>query len=127
MFTIDPQSRQPVYEQIVSQAEEFILRGILSAGAQMPSVRGLSISLCANPNTIQKAYSELDSRGLIFSVPGKGCFVSENAREKVCRARQGRLGELKKLLEELRLAETAKEDIMNILNQVYGGVKNDKN
>lgn len=123
MFTIDPQSRRPVYEQIIAQVEEYILRGILASGAQMPSVRGLSISLAANPNTIQKAYSELDSRGLIYSVPGKGCFVSEDAKEKVCRARQGRLSELKKLLEELKLAETSKEEILKILNEVYGGAE----
>lgn len=121
MFSIDPQSRRPVYEQIITQVEEYILRNILPAGAQMPSVRGLSISLSANPNTIQKAYSELDSRGLIYSVPGKGCFISSNAREKICKARQGYVSQLKKLLEELKLAETPKDEIMQILNQVYGG------
>lgn len=123
MFTIDPQSRRPVYEQIIAQVEDYILRGILASGTQMPSVRGLSISLAANPNTIQKAYSELDGRGLIYSVPGKGCFVSEDAKERVCRSKQGRLGELKKLLEELKLAETAKTEILKILNEVYGGAE----
>ncbi len=121
MFSIDPQSRQPVYEQIVSQAEDYILRGILQPGNQMPSVRSLSISLSANPNTVQKAYSELDNRGLIYSVPGKGCFVSEEARQKVCRFKHGRLGELKKLLEELRLAETPKEEILKLIEKIYGG------
>lgn len=123
MFSIDPQSRRPVYEQIIAQVEEYILRGILAAGTQMPSVRGLSISLAANPNTIQKAYSELDNRGLIYSVPGKGCFVSADAKEKVCHARQSQLSELKKLLEQLKLAETAREEIVTILNQVYGGAE----
>ena len=122
MFIIDPQSRQPVYEQIILQAEEYILRGILLPGSQMPSVRSLSISLSANPNTIQKAYSELDNRGLIYSVPGKGCFVSEDAKQRVCSSKQGRLSELKKILEELRLAETPKEEITKLIEQIYGGV-----
>lgn len=121
MFSIDLQSRRPVYEQIIAQVEEYILRGILKPGEQMPSVRGLSISLSANPNTIQKAYSELDNSGLIYSVPGKGCFVSEDAKEKVCRARQGRLDELRELIRELKLAETAKEEIQKVVNEVYGG------
>ena len=122
MFIIDPQSRQPVYEQIILQAEEYILRGILLPGSQMPSVRSLSISLSANPNTVQKAYSELDSKGLIYSVPGKGCFVSEDAKQRVCSSKQGRLSELKKLLEELRLAKTPKEEITKLIEQIYGGV-----
>ena len=122
VFSIDPQSRQPVYEQIILQAEEYILRGILKPGSQMPSVRSLSILLSANPNTVQKAYSELDNKGLIYSVPGKGCFVSEDAKQKVCSSKHGRLGELKKILEELKLAETPKEEITKLIEQIYGGV-----
>ena len=69
MFMIDPMSRQPVYEQIIRQMERFILSGMLAPGDQLPSVRSLSLELSINPNTIQKAYSELDVRGIIYSVP----------------------------------------------------------
>ena len=65
MFMIDPMSRQPVYEQIIRQMERFILSGMLAPGDQLPSVRSLSLELSINPNTIQKAYSELDVRGII--------------------------------------------------------------
>ena len=60
MFHIDPLSRKPVYEQIIDQMERFVLTGLMKPGTQLPSVRSLSMELSINPNTIQKAYSELD-------------------------------------------------------------------
>ena len=72
MFQIDALSRVPVYEQLVDQMEKLVLSGLLKAGDPMPSVRSLSLDLLINPNTIQKAYSELDRRGILMSVPGKG-------------------------------------------------------
>ena len=65
MFHIDPLSRKPVYEQIIDQMERFVLTGLMKPGTQLPSVRSLSMELSINPNTIQKAYSELDARGVI--------------------------------------------------------------
>ena len=72
MFVIDVMSRVPVYEQIINQVEEQIMTGILKEGDKMPSVRSLSVKLSTNPTTIQKAYSELDRRQMIVTVPGKG-------------------------------------------------------
>ena len=73
MLYIDVMSRTPVYEQIITQIEKLIGAGIMKEGEQLPSVRSLSIQLSVNPNTIQKAYGELDAKGIIGSVPGKGC------------------------------------------------------
>ena len=78
---IDSMSRQPVYEQIVDQVEQMILSGLMRPGEQLPSVRSLSLELSINPNTIQKAYAELDGRGIIYTLPGRGGFVSQNAPE----------------------------------------------
>ena len=78
MFQIDSLSRTPVYEQIITQAEQLVAREILKPGDALPSVRTLSITLGINPNTIQKAYSELDRRELIVSVAGKGCFIRQD-------------------------------------------------
>ncbi len=71
MFVIDVMSRVPVYEQIINQVEEQILTGLLNSGDKMPSVRSLSVSLSINPNTIQKAYTELDRKAYSHS-SGKG-------------------------------------------------------
>ena len=81
MFQIDTMSRIPIYEQLVEQVEYFVLNGILKEGEQIPSVRNLSVQLSINPNTIQKAYFELDKRGIIRSAPGRGCFITEAAKE----------------------------------------------
>ena len=66
MFVVDVMSRVPVYEQIIKQVEEQVLTGILKEGDKLPSVRSLSVKLSINPNTIQKAYTELDRRQLII-------------------------------------------------------------
>ena len=73
MFHVDTMSREPIYEQLIRQMEDLVLSGLLKAGDQLPSVRGLSIELAVNPNTIQRAYSELDARGILCAVPGRGC------------------------------------------------------
>ena len=65
MFTIDVMSRVPVYEQLIKQVEDQVLKGIMKEGDKMPSVRSLSMELSTNPNTIQKAYMELEAEALI--------------------------------------------------------------
>ena len=70
MFQIDPMSREPVYEQIIQQVQQFILTDVLQPGGQIPSVRSVSMTNSINPRTILKAYTELDAKGLIQSVPG---------------------------------------------------------
>ncbi len=119
MFTIDALSRRPVYEQIVEQAERFILLGVLTADAQLPSVRSLSLTLAINPNTIQKAFTELDTRGLIYAVPGIGNFVSPDAKAKLSEHKRRRVDELKQLAGELKLAGLTKEELIQQLDSVY--------
>ncbi len=119
MFAIDPMSQQPVYEQLVDEVERFVLLGILKSGSALPSVRSLSVSLSVNPNTIQKAYSELTSRGVVFSVPGKGCFVSSDAAVLIGKARRVRLKDLKEIAEELFLAGVPKKELIDVISTVY--------
>ena len=119
MFIIDPMSQQPVYEQLVDEVERFVLTGILKSDSPLPSVRSLSVSLSVNPNTIQKAYSELTSRGVVFSVPGKGCFVSSDAVELIGKAQRVRLKNLKEIAEELCLAGISKEELFDVISTVY--------
>lgn len=78
MIHLDFHDPRPIYEQIVEQFEMLIAHGALAADEKIPSVRQLSVELSLNPNTVQKAYSELLSRGEIYSVRGKGNFVSGN-------------------------------------------------
>ncbi len=129
MFQIDPLSRVPVYEQLVEQVENYVLTGILEPNSQLPSVRSLSVSLSVNPNTIQKSIIELDRRGLVYSVPGKGCYISDNAREILSLSKQNRLSELDEIATELKLAGVSKSVLIDHIEQVYsdskGVIKND--
>lgn len=119
MFQIDVMSRIPVYEQIITQVESFILAGLMKSHEQLPSVRSLSMELSINPNTIQKAYSELDRKGMIYSVPGKGCFVSDKAYTLLSESKRNRIGELESLLSELALAGISKDEILSYVDLAY--------
>lgn len=121
MFQIDPLSRTPVYEQIINQAEKMISAGILSPGDQLPSVRSLSLKLSVNPNTIQRSYGMLDTKGLIVSVPGKGCFVSDAAPVVLLSKNKKRLSELCTLAAELHSAGVDAESILDAVRKGLGG------
>ena len=75
MKIIDYQNSRPIYEQIVESFKVQIFKGILQADEQMPSVRSLAMDLSTNPNTVQRAYSELERQGFIYTVKGRGNFV----------------------------------------------------
>lgn len=119
MFSINLMSRTPVYEQIIEQLGTFVLKGILKAGDQIPSVRSLSIQLSINPNTIQKAYSELDRSGVICTVPGKGSFIAQEAALNLRNMKRNQLGELKAIVEMLELAGISREEIINTVDEVF--------
>ena len=77
MILIDYKDRRPLYEQIVEKLSDLIVRGILEQDSQLPSVRSLATELSMNPNTIQRAYAELERQGYIYSIKGKGSFVAQ--------------------------------------------------
>ena len=124
MFNIDIMSRQPIYEQLVGQIEKYVLGGLLSPGDKIPSVRTLSIELSINPNTIQKAYSELDNKGIICSVPGKGCFIADGAKAILDQREREKFGELKILIKQMFQAGIAKADIDALVEETYEEVNN---
>ena len=119
MFNIDGMSRQPVYEQIIEQLERLVLSGVMKPGEQIPSVRGLSVQLSINPNTIQKAYSELDRRGILCSVPGKGCFISDNAHILLAENRRKDLDKLEELARGIALAGIEKREAIDAVERAY--------
>lgn len=123
MFVVDVMSQVPVYEQIIKQVEEQVLTGILKEGDKLPSVRSLSVKLSINPNTIQKAYTELDRRQLIITVPGKGSFISEKAIEVVGANSREKMTELNKIIRELALAGVTKEEIINNIEEVFNNTE----
>ena len=78
MIRIDYTDSTPIYEQVVNKYKNLIVRNVLTPEEKMPSVRTLAMELSINPNTIQKAYTELERQGFIYTVKGKGNFVAAN-------------------------------------------------
>ena len=77
MFDIDLQSRTPIYEQLYRRVTELVVKRQLAPGDKLPSVRELAKSLGVNPNTVSKAFQSLERDGVIYSLPGRGSFISE--------------------------------------------------
>ena len=102
MIIIDYKDTRQIYEQIVDKFKTLILHGVLQADEQMPSVRSLAMELSINPNTIKKAYAELERQGYIYTVKGRGNFVSGDGRlveERKCECIQKILELAKELME----------------------------
>lgn len=115
MFQIDLLSRTPIYEQLYQNIAAFILNGVLSENEQLPSVRALAKQLSVNPNTVQKAYQELERNHFIYTVSGRGNFVAKVNRNEMT----------KKALENVRVAvqEACKsgitiEEIIQMINEM---------
>ena len=109
MISLNYRDSRPIYEQIKDGLRKLIVTGALGTGEKLPSVRSLATQLSINPNTIQRAYNELESEGYIYSVPGKGSFAA--VMDDAVAARKNELLEqVGELLRELRsLGATAEE------------------
>ena len=79
MFQLDLKSRKSIYEQVVDNLRELIVKGIIKPEEKLPSVRDLSRTLTTNPNTVQKAYRQLENLGYVYTVSGVGTFASDLA------------------------------------------------
>ena len=114
MLIIDKFSRKPIYEQIVEGIEKEIMMGILREREQLPSIRELSALLGVNPNTIQKAYTELEREGFIYSVKGRGNFVASTVLLR--KYRQDEIKQqIKTLVREAMCVGLTKEEIIDCM------------
>lgn len=123
MIQLNYRDSKPIYEQIKDGFRKLIVSNSLSANEKLPSVRELASSLAINPNTIQKAYRDLESEGYIYTVAGKGTFVAE--RQEIFDTRQHELlEEFDEIVEELYfLSVKRKELIDRIDNLAEGGTR----
>ncbi|MHC1734946.1 MAG: GntR family transcriptional regulator [Erysipelotrichaceae bacterium] len=118
MIALNQTSRTPIYQQIREQVLAQIACGLLSPHQQLPGVRSMAIDLGINPNTVMKAYVELEREGFIYSVAGKGSYVSEPNGD-VSVIRQEKLAEVKEVLSKLRPYGIPKEEIMKLVELMY--------
>lgn len=119
MIQLNYRDPRPIYEQIKSELKRLILTQALAPGEKLPSVRELAAQLAINPNTIQRAYRELEAQDWVVSIPGKGTFVRNVANPGAARQRQ-LLSQLDKLVAELETAGLSREEIISYLK---GGVQ----
>lgn len=119
MILIDYKDRRPIYEQVVEKMADLMVRKILPQDSQLPSVRSLAMDLAINPNTIQRAYAELERQGYIYSVKGKGSFVAENhlIREQ---KRQEVFKDLEKLVHQAKAVGVTMLEFQEEVIQLYG-------
>ncbi len=110
-FQCDTTSRTPIYRQLIDQVRRAVARGRLHPGDRLPSVRQLSRELVVNPNTVARAYTELEREGTLLTQQGRGVFVAEPRTDLTKKARREQLGEKLDLLlvEAVHLGFTADE------------------
>lgn len=122
MFELDIRSRKPIYEQLVDRLKELIITEVLTTDEQLPSVRTLAQQLTINPNTIQKAYRELEVQGYIYSIKGKGSFVSPASPQQNIEKLRNVKNELVKLLSEAMYLGMSVQEIYKIINEIEASV-----
>ena len=122
MSLLDYRDKRPIYEQVVEKLERLIVNGALEADSKMPSVRSMGVELAVNPNTIQRAYNQLEQEGYLYTVSGRGSFVAPES--------EWRDGKKRKMLEEWSLVtERAKESGLTLkelteeLHQIFANEK----
>ena len=119
MFQIDLKSRKAIYEQVIDHFKELIMAGVLKPEDKVPSVRDMAKTLTINPNTIQKAYRELESQGYIYTVSGLGSFISAPPKAAVDIQRINELKEsLRRCLSELIYLNCSRTEICAILEEL---------
>ena len=121
MIIVDYKDTRPIYEQVVEKFKALILKGALQADEQMPSVRNLAMELSINPNTIQKAYAELERQGFIYTVKGRGNFVSGSEMLLIER-RESCLKQIRALVKEAMEYGISREEILAEIAKGVEGV-----
>lgn len=120
MINIDSRSSTPIYQQIINGIKENILKGILQPGDKLPSVRELSSLITANPNTVSRAYIELERQSVIETIRGRGTYVSSIYQPKMDQERMDTLKEnLKKIIIEAHYLGLTKKDAIDLMSSIY--------
>ena len=114
MLTINYRDPRPIYEQIMDELRKMIISGVFAPDEKLPSVRDLAQQLAINPNTIQRAYRELELTGYIYSVAGKGNFAAEKHEVDESR-RAALLAQLAETVKELRFLGVGDAEIAECL------------
>ncbi len=118
MISINYRSGLPIYEQVRDGFRQLIITGVYPAESKMTSVREMASSLAINPNTIQRAYRELEAEGYIVSVPGKGSFVAD-LPEAVKARREELQQRFRELVVQLKQVNAEEDTLIALVKEEY--------
>ena len=118
MISLNYRDSRPIYEQIKDGLRKLIVTGALRPDEKLPSVRALAAQLAINPNTIQRAYNELEGEGYIYSVPGKGSFAAGSAGADAQR-RTELLAQVRELAAELNYLGVSRQELETLIEEAY--------
>ena len=121
-ITLNSRDPRPIYLQVKESLRQLIIGGVLTPESKLPSVREIAGTLAINPNTIQRAYRELEEEGFIYSIPGKGSFVSPS-REISGEELRRRWEDLDRAVRELRFLGVSEEELIRHLKDEGGDAK----
>ena len=120
MITVDMRDRKPIYEQLIDNIRSLAVRGLVKPDEHLPSVRALAAELAINPNTIQKAYAELERQNVIYSLPGRGNFISGDIAGVTQVEKKRHTEALRQQFSEAKQAGVEKREILTLLDEIYG-------
>lgn len=120
MILLDYRDKRPIYEQVVEKLERLIVNGALEADSRMPSVRSMGVDLAVNPNTIQRAYNQLEQEGYLYTVSGRGSFVAPESEWRDGKKKK-MLGEWALLTERAKESGLTREELEQELFRIYRG------
>ena len=116
MIALNYRDSRPIYEQIRDGLKKLIVSGAIATDEKLPSVRALATQLSINPNTIQRAYYELENEGFIYSIPGKGSFAAPRDDANAERRRELE-AQIRELAAELRYLGAAQEELIALVKE----------
>lgn len=117
MLNLNFRDTKPIYIQIKDGIKKLIITGAICADEKVPSVRELAESLAINPNTIQKAYKELETEGYLYSVSGRGTFASSDVIAEPGR-KQELMRDFKEVTEELLYLTVTSQELKNCIDEI---------
>lgn len=118
MIKLDLQSRLPIYEQLKSKIIELVMLGELAPDDQLPSVRSFARELGVNPNTVQKAYQELERDRIIYSVAGRGSYINPEI-DLTGQLQQGHIQKIKQVTVQAKACGITEDRVIDVVKEVY--------
>ncbi|MDR2901061.1 MAG: GntR family transcriptional regulator [Treponema sp.] len=121
-FSLDPANGVPIYRQIIQQIEYAVLSERMKAGDKLPTIRSLAVELKTNPNTIAKAYGELEIRGILETQVGSGTYISDKKPEIADDSLERKISEvLSRFMQEMRGLSVEKRKLIKLVNDYDDG------